>query len=320
MWVGGDPADGLWHIYTGAWSATIIDRDQGDNFQFFYDPSSAYGFTALWQAYKPVEEFAGLIQNLAYNQFNTLEERRTAFARALELSMEDAVRVWLIDGKNFAPYKENVAVTYDLAAGIDGAQIWPFTLRFVDEEGGQMKWGQPDLFVDPWNPIAGSNWAFDASAQRGTQSQGYMADPHTGLYWPLRYESAAIRAQEGLPIGKTLDWVSLEFVPEIAVPEDTLVDWNAADQVFITAAEKFPEGTTAKVKSVVVYPADLFETVKWHDGSPISVADFMIYMIMQFDPAKPESAIYDKSIAPNLDAFLANFKGFKIALHRPANR
>ena len=322
LWVGGNPEDGLWHIYTGAWSATVIDRDQGDNFQFFYDPSSAYGFSALWQAYTPVPEYAELIQKLAYNQFENLEERRVAFARALELSMEDSVRIWLIDGKNFAPYADDIAVSYDLAAGIDGSYIWPHTLRFVDAdgktvEGGQIKWGTPDVLVDPWNPIAGTNWAFDNQVIRATGSAGLLPDPHTGLYWPYRIESATITAKEGLPIGQTLDWVTLEFVPEIKVPGDVFVDWDATTQTWITADTKFPEGTTAQVKSVAVYPADLWDTVKYHDGSSIDMADFMFSMIMSFDPAKPESAIYDEALAPNLDAFLANFKGFKIVSEDP---
>ncbi len=317
LWVGGDPADGLWHIYTGAWSATVIDRDQGDNFQFYYDPSSAYGFTALWQAYTPTDEFHELCLALAYNTFNNLDERKEAFSRALELALEDSVRVWLIDGKNFAPWRDGVEVSYDLAAGVDGSYIWPHTLRLTDQEGGQIKWGTPDVLVDPWNPIAGTNWAFDNQIIRGTTSSGILPDPYTGLYWPLRVESGAVTAQTGLPIGQTLDWVSLDFVDEIVVPEDAYADWDAANQVFITVGEKFPEGVTAKVKSVAVYPADLYDTVKWQDGSPISAADFMMYMIMQFDPAKPESAIYDESIAPNLDAFLETFRGFKITSTDP---
>lgn len=317
LWVGGDPADGLWHIYTGAWSATVIDRDQGDNFQFFYLPSSAYGFTALWQAYQPVEEFNKLGEDLAYNRFANLEERKAAFSRALELSMEDSIRVWLIDGKNFAPYNDTVHVTYDLAAGIDGAQIASYTLRFVGEEGGQMKWGQPDLFVDPWNGVAGSNWAFDASAQRFTTGAGLMADPHTGLFHPLRIESAAVTVEEGLPVGVTLDWVDLQFAPEIAVPADAFADWDATTQTFITVGDKFPDGATAKVKSVVTYPADLYETVKWHDGSNFSAADVVMGMIMTFDAAKPESKIYDESRASNLEAFLSVFKGFKIVSTEP---
>lgn len=317
IWVGGNPADGLYHIYTGAWSATVIDRDQGDNFQFFYTPSSAYGFTALWQAYTPVEEFNKLADDLAYNRFANLDERRVAFARALELALEDSVRIFLIDGKNFAPYNTDVAVTYDLAAGIDGAQLWPYTLRFVDREGGRMAWGQPDLFVDPWNPVAGSNWAFDNSAIRATNSGGTMADPFTGLFWPLRAEKAEITIEEGLPVGKTLDWVDLKFEPEIVVPSDAFVDWDAVNQKFITAGEKFTETVTAKAKSVVYYPADLFETVKWHDGSSLSVGDFMAAMIMTFDTSKPESAIYDESRVSNFDSFMSVFKGFKVLSTAP---
>ena len=118
-------------------------------------------------------------------------------------------------------------------------------------------------------------------------------------------------------MGKTLDWLTLDFAPEIAVPEDALVDWDVENQVFVTAAEKFPEGTTAQVKSVVYYPADLYETVKWHDGSSFSVADIMMAMIMVFDPAKEGSAIYDEAQASNLESFLSVFKGFKIASTDP---
>ncbi len=317
LWVGGNPADGLWHIYTGAWSATVIDRDQGDNFQFFYTPSSAYSFSPLWQAYTPVDEFNTLADDLAYNRFNNLDERRTAFTRALELALEDSERVWLIDGKNFAPYSTDVAVTYDLAAGIDGAQLWPYTLRFKDREGGRMNWAEPDLFVDPWNGVAGSNWAFDQAAIRATNSGGVMADPFTGLVWPLRVERAEVTVQEGLPVGKTLDWVDLQFAPTIEVPADAWVDWDATNQKFITAGEKYTETQTAKVKSVVYYPDDLFETVKWHDGSNLSAADFVMGMIMTFDNAKKESAIYDESRVSNLDSFLSVFKGWRIVSTSP---
>jgi len=116
--------------------------------------------------------------------------------------------------------------------------IWPYTLRLEDQVGGTVRMGLPDTFVDPWNPIAGSNWAFDQAVGRATWGEAYMIDPHTGLYWPQRFERAEITAQEGLPIGKTLDWVTLDFVPEIVVPEDAIMDWDAANQDFITAAEK----------------------------------------------------------------------------------
>ena len=315
LWRDGNPADGLWHIYTGAWTSPGIGRES-DNFQYFYDPSGRTG-SPLWQAYQPSEEFHELSQKLAYNEFNNLGERRVAFTRALELAMQDSVRIWLMDGKRFAPWEQGVGVGYDLAAGVEGSYIWPQTLRLTGEEGGTIQWGSPYVLVDPWNPIAGSSWPYDATIQHATAGNGTLPDPRTGLAWPLRIESATVTAEEGLPIGKTLDWVDLEFSPVIRVPGDALVDWDADRQVFIMAAEKFPQGTTAKIKSVVVYPADLWEIVTFHDGSPMDVADFIFYMIMQFDPGKPESAIYDEAFVPNMEYFLESFKGFQIVSEDP---
>ncbi len=319
IWVGGNVADGLWHIYTGAWSATIIDRDEGDNFEFFDTPQSAYGFSSTWQVFPTgIEtEYGILADKLAYNKFETLEERDAALAQMLEMALTESIHIWLIDGKNFTPYRDGVKVTYDLAAGVDGSMIWPYTIRLADQEGGQLKWGAPDLFVDPWNPIAGSNWAFDQAIGRATWGEAYMIDPHTGLYWPQRFERAEVTVREGLPVGKTLDWVDLSFEPEIAVPEDAIVDWDAENQAFITAAEKFPEGTTANVKSVIYYPADLFDTVKWHDGSPLDLGDMLYSWIISLDMGKEASPIYDEAYAANAEAILANYKGFKIISENP---
>jgi len=195
--------------------------------------------------------------------------------------------------------------------------IWPYTIRWADKEGGTLKWGQPDLFVDPWNPIAGSNWAFDQAIGRATWGEAYMIDPHTGLLHPQRFTHAEITAKEGLPMGVTLPDFTLDFEPEIVVPEDTIVDWDAANQKFITAAEKFPDGTTAKCKSVVYYPDDLFETVKWHDGSPLDLGDFIYGWIIELDMGKPESAIYDEAYAANVEATLEYYKGFRILSEAP---
>jgi len=379
IWVGGNVADGLWHIYTGAWSATIIDRDEGDNFEFFDTPQSAYGFSSTWQqfGYTLDTPYGALADKLAYNKFLSLEERDAALAQMLEMALTESVHVWLIDGKNFTPYRQGLDVTYDLAAGVDGSMIWPYTLRLSDQEGGKLKWGAPDLFVDPWNPLAGSNWAFDQAIGRATWGEAFMIDPHTGLFWPQRFERAEVVIQEGLPVGKTLDWVDLSFEPEIVVPDDAIADWDPVGQKFITAKEKIQLSAdaaaaelpnaqtaleaaqaafdglsatateeekaaaqtaldeakalvddltvraadtapwTARVKSTVYYPADLFETVKWHDGSPLDLGDFIFGWIIGLDLGKEGSAIYDESYAGNTEAVLANFKGFRILSENP---
>jgi len=44
--------------------------------------------------------------------------------------------------------------------------------------------------------------------------------------------------------------------------------------------------SSAKTKRVVTYPSDLWKTMKWHDGSPMSMGDFMLAMILNWDRAK----------------------------------
>jgi peptide/nickel transport system substrate-binding protein len=352
IWLRSAPADGQYHFYTGGWITTAISRDDGGNFQFFYSPRSVYGFTPLWQAYQVSDEFDQVSQDLNNNNFSTLEERAVLFERGLELAMENSIRVWLNDSTAFSPFAADVSVTYDLAGGISGTALWGRTIRFVDEIGGQVTVALADLTVDPWNPIGGSNWIYDAMPQRAASDFGLLLDPYTGLQVPNRIESAEVTVEEGLPVGVTMDWVSLEFAPEIVVPGDAWVDWNAADQVFITAEEKLavmaeeaaaaaaaaeeeaaeaeegeeaeeaeapevPTAITAKMKSVVTYPADLFETITWHDGSPLTVADFVMGMILTFDQGKEDSPIYDESQVGAIESFMAAFKGMKVVSTDP---
>lgn len=316
IWIGSVPEEGQWSLYTAAWSSTIIDRDEANMFQEMYLPSSLQGIPA-WFSNVADPEFQQLGDDLFTAKYTDLAQRKEMMKLAMELSLQDSLQVWLIDGKGFIPYAQNVVATADLAAGVQGAQIWPYTLRFEGQEGGTLKWATQDLFGQAWNPIAGSNWAFDAGAYRGTMSGDVMYDPFTGLVWPLRIESADVTVLDGMAVGKTLDWVNLAFAPEIKVPGDVWVDWDATTQTFVTADTKNPEGLTAKRKTTVYYPADLYQTVKWHDGSNFSIGDVVMGMIMTFDRAKAESAIYDEQAVPQFETFMSAFKGMKIVSADP---
>jgi len=57
--------------------------------------------------------------------------------------------------------------------------------------------------------------------------------------------------------------------------------------------------------------------VKWHDGSSISAADFVMAIIMTFDRAYPDSPIYDESYVPLFESFQETFKGFRITSTDP---
>src|SRR5215213_2463356 len=277
IWLGTAAADGQWHLYTAGYTPGGFPRDESGGMQQGYlNTSIQAGEPYISNVSDP--EFQEIGDELAQGKFSTKEERDQMMRRGLELALEDSLFVWTIEQQSYAPYDDDVQVTWDLALNYESANVGPYNLRFKDKEGGVMKIGTNDLFTQPWNPVAGSNWVWDAAVMRATTQGtsntvgggGLMADPFTGVAYPQRIESAELTYKEGLPIQQNLDWLTVTTAPQIDVPEDAWVDWDATEQRFITAAEKFPEGTTANVKSVVVYPADLYDTVKWHDGSPIS--------------------------------------------------
>ncbi|MCS7137072.1 MAG: ABC transporter substrate-binding protein [Candidatus Caldarchaeum sp.] len=310
IWIRGDPKDGQWHLYTGGWITTSVSRDEGDNFGFFFTPRGQP--VPLWQAYKPDPEFDRVAARLWNREYKTVEERDELMRKAITYSMKDSVRVWLIHQTAPWPARKDVQLTYDLAAGYSGARLWPYTLKYADKIGGTVKIASSDLLVEPVNPVAGSNWIYDAMFYRATSDPALIPDPYTGLYLPQRIKRAEVYALDGTPIAATLDYVSLRFVPEIKVPEDAWYGWDAEEQRIVYA----PTGTTAKTKTVVYFEDDLFKR-KFHDGSTLSLADIVFSYILTFDRADPKSPVYDESYVPVFEEFRATFKGFKILNKEP---
>ncbi len=315
LWYSGDPADGKFHIYTGGWIRGAINRDEGGNFDFFYTPRSTM-VVPLWQAYKPDPEFDAVALRLSKREFSSMEERRELFAKALELSLKDSVRIWLVDRKSIWATQKGVQAAADLCGGLSGSLLWPYTIRYTDRVGGSMRIASTSMLTMPWNPVGGSNWIFDMTLIRATSDFDLLPDPYTGLFWPQRLARAEVYAKQGLPIARSLDWVTLNFVETNKVPADAWVDWDAKAQRFITAGEKFPEGRESLIKTVLRYPADLFQT-KWHDGSNFSLGDMVLRIIMLFDRSKPESAIYDSASVPGFNSFMGHFRGVKIVSRNP---
>lgn len=315
IWLGSKPEEGKFHVYTGGWIFTAISRDQAGNFNSFYTPRGRPD--PLWQAYKPVKEFDELADRLARRDFTSMDERRQMLGRALALALEDSVRVWLVERVSFYPRRSDVSVSADLAGGIAGSFLWPYTVRLGDRIGGTVRVAIPSMLTAPWNPVAGSNWIFDTMLYRATADFPTMPHPHTGLAVPQRVERADVYVKKGLPVGKTLDWVTLSFVDENKVPVDAWIDWDAKTKTFITVGQKHPGGLTANLRVVVRYDQNLFRNVKWHDGSLMSIGDFVMSVILAFDRAKPDSAIYDKAAVPAFQTFQRHFRGFRIVSRDP---
>ncbi|MGQ9555683.1 MAG: ABC transporter substrate-binding protein [Anaerolineae bacterium] len=320
IWLG-DPTAGEWNVYTGAWINTAVPRDEGSNFGAFYTPLwSAMG--PLWAAYTPSEEFLDVATKLWNNDFSTMDEREALFEQAVPMSMQDSVRIFLDDRASFYPLRANVAVGADAYGGITGSGVWASTIHFhsngvpqVPTGSTVMKIALEDLLIDPWNAIAGSNWAFDQFPMRGTYDTGMVYDIRDGLVWPDQVDKAEVVVQEGLPVSTNPghDWCTLSFSDgPIPVPASAWYDWDATTGNWITAGP----GKTAKTKVTVYYPKGTFG-LPLHDGSTLDEGDFLLAAVIGFDRAKPESFMYDKDYVAEFDAFMEHFKGVEFNFNDP---
>lgn len=311
LWIGGDPAEGKWHVYTGGWINTFINRDQAGNFNYYYTPKGRPD--PLWQAYKPAPRFEQVADILAQRDYKTWDERQALMAEALKLSIEDSVRLWLVDTISFFPRRQEVNIVSDLAGGINGSALWPYTLRSTQPS---ITVGMPSLLTGPWNPVAGSNWIYDHMIIRGTSYEPTIPDPYTGLFLANIVKEAEVTVQEGLPVNKTHDWIALRFAPTIEVPADAWIDWNVSTQEFVSISEKHPQGLQARTKTIVRFNKGIYQR-QWHDGTNFSMADILANFILSFARVKEKSPIFDESATHIFKPFANIFRGVRIIKEEP---
>jgi peptide/nickel transport system substrate-binding protein len=323
IWFTGDPDLGLWNAYTGGWVRIEIGRDEAMNFGHFYTPLSLGGAFPLWDTYTDEGDFYDVCEALWYSNFTAMEERGTLFEDALWMSMEDSVRVFLISRYGFEPLRQDVRLAADLAGGILRSKLWANTVHFHDGSyqpllptgSTTLRMATTDLLVDPWNPVAGTNWPYDLFPIHATGDNGFELDTNTGLKWPHRAMSAEVTWVDGLPIINDPDhtgWLTTSTVgSEIPVPGTAWYDFDATTGEFLTVADVLGSGVTALTKTVVHYPDSIW-TVPMHDGSVLDESDFLLYTIMQFVRADPNSPLYDPSYVWTYDAFMSHFKGVEL--------
>ncbi|HVL56986.1 MAG TPA: ABC transporter substrate-binding protein [Burkholderiaceae bacterium] len=314
IWIAGDPNLGAWHIYTGSWVSTMINRDLAGNFSYYYTPRGRP--EPLWQVYTPVPEFDQIAERLQRRDYRSWEERQQMMARALELSMRDSVRIWLVDQLNVWPRAQNVLLAVDLAGGVSGSALWPYTIRFRDRIGGRLVFATPSLLTEPWNPIAGSNWLFDTMIMRSLQDNELLPDPYTGLYLPQRIAGAEVTVQQGVPVIQSLDWLTVQTAERIDVPADAWIGWDAAAARFLTVGELHPQGLQARTRTRVRYDGDYLQR-RWHDGTRLSIADLVLPWILTFERADKASRLYDHSYVPTFEVFRRHFRGWQIVSRDP---
>lgn len=314
IWIASDPAAGQWHIYTGSWVSTAINRDVSSNLSLYYTKRGRP--EPLWQAYEPSEAFDTIARRLESRDYTSMAERRQLMGKGMTLAMKESYRIWLVDQLSIVPRSANVAVAADLAGGIAGSRMWPYTLRYRDRLGASMTFAAPSILTEPWNPVAGSNWIYGQMITRALNDPPLLPDPYTGLYQPQRIQGAEVTVTEDTVAQRSEDWVELERADTIEVPADAWIGWHAGKGRFRTVADEHPDGLTARSRTRIRYE-DGYLDGQWHDGTEMSLADLVLPWILSFARADDSSPFFDPSHVPRFKVFEKYFKGWRILQREP---
>jgi len=323
IWVHTHPGQGAFHIYTGGWGTTMISRDQGSIFDQMY--THRLMPIPLWGVLEEqLEEFPTLRDasgRLRFLEFTAMEEREELFATVLWEAMRFSNCIWITDFALVSLLRHDVGLAVDANLGAL-CPMWAYTVHFQSAGEpvavGTLRVEMAEMLRGPWNPVAGSSARVDRFAGNwALGDRGTLPDTRDGLCWPQRIERAEVYVEQGLPVDISHDWLTLEHVLEIEVPLDAWGDWDARTQEFLTVQDRFGSGgATARTKSVSYYPKEIFQ-IPLHDGSTLSMGDFILYTILQFDRAKPASAIYDDSAVGAYNSLMSHFKGVKFVTDNP---
>ena len=317
LWILGDPKEGKWHMYTGGWITTAVSRDDSDNFQFFYTQDSPLSWSPLWASYTPDPRFREVARRLAEKDFRSIEERSKLMREALKLAMKDSVRVWLVDQIAVWARRKSLFALADYAGGYPTA-LWSSTMKFVDKVGGTVKIASSEVIVDPWNPVAPSDWIYDTMIyDYGVWEHATVLHPKTGLPIPVNIRKASVWVEMGLPTSRNPGseyWLDFKYVSSVVVPTDAWYAWDVENKRMITAGEA---GVTSAKARVVVDYGDILGKPMFHDGTELTLADFLINFIVPFERASEASPLYDESYVGTFQTFRQLFTAFRILSERP---
>lgn len=92
LFLNSNPTDGLWHLYTGAWSGSAVFQNK--LLWQFYTPAGMPH--ALWQAYDPPVELLDAAERLLNCKVDSLAEYADVFETGLRLAIQYSPRIWLM--------------------------------------------------------------------------------------------------------------------------------------------------------------------------------------------------------------------------------
>lgn len=261
-----DPATFGYHIYTEGWGAGGTNKWIDGNLTQMYAPW--YGnepggmIEGFWQVDNArIDE---LSQALWYGQFSSEAEYWAMASEMQYLGLEESWRIWICYTASYYVANKNSfesRFAYGLADGINAFSMYTMVPTAADKVVRVSQFSaRGTLFLNPWDPV-GSNGFNDMYAANIIQNctevvatnSPSTADPVGVL---LTWDLADLRTEIG-PNGEGL-------IPAPA----TALEYNSTTKAWAATGEN----TQSTCKFTLVS-----DMMSWHDGTPLSMLDFIYF-------------------------------------------
>ncbi|MEM4311898.1 MAG: ABC transporter substrate-binding protein [Nitrososphaerales archaeon] len=286
-----DPKVFEWHMYTEGWGRGAVEK---------YDFASVNQFLAPWLGNMPGwqefgfwqyenKELDEIGQRIFRGDFKNLEERNELYRKAVELGIQESVRIWIATIMNNFPFKKDIqGVTLDMVAGPKA--LWTLRTAYLPNKN-ELNVGNLWVWTErtTWNPIGGFRDVYSVDIWNQIRDPPLWRHPFTGLPIPFR---ANYKVETKGPDGK------------LDIPSDAFI-WDAKAKRWVSVQ--------GKATSKVIFNYANYMKSKWHHGIPISMADVLYNIYQSFDMVySEEKSKIEFAIATTSKPYLEAFKGFRI--------
>ena len=288
-----NPQDFQWHLYTEGWDGWFFGP---------YDDVAINQMAAPWFGDMPgwqeesfwqyaQEDLDVLGRSLYEGGFSGADERDDIYREMTRLSLDEAVRVWIVTVLSGYPATEHLqGVTADIFAGPLNSR----TLREAYLPGRDtITVGSPWLWTErfTWNLVDGFGDAYSYDIWQNLYDPTMARHPFTGLPVPFRAQYEV----ETAGAGGTLE-----------VPADAVL-WNADAETFR------PVGPGTQAISKVTFDYSQYLGSNWHHGQPISLADLVYSIYQAYDTVfNEEKSRIETAISSSNKPYLETIKGFRL--------
>ncbi len=295
---GSDPNDGGWHFYTEGWRSSALTRYDVNGMPQMYSPyfgnMPGWQEPGYWQYTNATLDDLG--NRFSAGNFTSLDDRASIMRKALQVGIEESVRMFIVDQLYRYPYNSRFpSFTYELAVGTQTPYAF-YTIRDPSATGpggtgGGLKVAQKLMYQGAYQPLNPTPDVYSSNILDIVIDPGVWPDPHTGTYIPIRETFAVTTAG---PKGK------------LDVPADVEI-YNYTDHKWTTVGS----GVKATTKLALT-----FKLSNWHHGAPMTQADtrYAVYMVLEWATQGKEGANdlrFDSAFAGVYKTIVDNFVGIK---------